>query len=183
MRNRSRLLRETIEVLKEAVGETMAVAVRFSPDDDEMKDGVQIVLSQNLEAWNVDEVELSCMYTERETMMKADAMVAGRSHRGGGYWGGRLLIFLEKALFEHFQIRHSFFHKASLAMQAPCVCCPDEKVQQQSHNLVRRLFAERPFVLEGLDESFANGHVHANGLDKLFLNTAVKLAGLLKHHA
>lgn len=43
VRNRSRLLRETIEVLKEAVGETMAVAVRFSPDDDEMKDGVPVV--------------------------------------------------------------------------------------------------------------------------------------------
>ncbi len=37
VQNRSRLLRETIEVLKEAVGETMAVAVRFSPDDDRMK--------------------------------------------------------------------------------------------------------------------------------------------------
>ncbi|MCP3675184.1 MAG: FAD-dependent oxidoreductase [Gammaproteobacteria bacterium] len=36
-KNRSRLLRETIEVLKEAVGETMAVAVRFSPDDGKMK--------------------------------------------------------------------------------------------------------------------------------------------------
>ncbi len=37
VQNRSRLLRETIEVLKEAVGETMAVAVRFSPDDDHMR--------------------------------------------------------------------------------------------------------------------------------------------------
>ena len=37
IKNRSRLLRETIEVLKDAVGETMAVAVRFSPDDDRMK--------------------------------------------------------------------------------------------------------------------------------------------------
>ena len=33
VQNRARLLRETIEVLKEAVGETMAVAVRFAPDD------------------------------------------------------------------------------------------------------------------------------------------------------
>jgi len=37
-KNRARLLKETIEVLKEAVGETMAVAVRFSPDDGHMKD-------------------------------------------------------------------------------------------------------------------------------------------------
>ena len=37
VQNRSRLLREIIEVLKDAVGETMAVAVRFSPDDDKMK--------------------------------------------------------------------------------------------------------------------------------------------------
>ncbi|NQY64495.1 MAG: FAD-dependent oxidoreductase [Alteromonadaceae bacterium] len=37
VKNRSRLLREIIEVLKDAVGETMAVAVRFSPDDDRMK--------------------------------------------------------------------------------------------------------------------------------------------------
>jgi dimethylamine/trimethylamine dehydrogenase len=36
--NRSRLLRETIEILKDAVGESMAVAVRFSPDDGVMKD-------------------------------------------------------------------------------------------------------------------------------------------------
>lgn len=43
VQNRSRLLKETIEVLKEAVGETMAVAVRLSPDDDEMKDGVPVV--------------------------------------------------------------------------------------------------------------------------------------------
>lgn len=39
VQNRARLLRETIDVLKEAVGETMAVAVRFAPDDDEMRDG------------------------------------------------------------------------------------------------------------------------------------------------
>lgn len=39
VRNRSRLLRETIEVLKEAVGETMAVAVRFATDDGWMKEG------------------------------------------------------------------------------------------------------------------------------------------------
>ncbi len=38
VQNRARLLRETIEVLKDAVGETMAVAVRFSPDDGLMKD-------------------------------------------------------------------------------------------------------------------------------------------------
>jgi dimethylamine/trimethylamine dehydrogenase len=37
VQNRARLLRETIEVLKEAVGETMAVAVRFAPDDGAMK--------------------------------------------------------------------------------------------------------------------------------------------------
>ncbi len=37
VKNRARLLTETIEVLKEAVGETMAVAVRFSPDDGIMK--------------------------------------------------------------------------------------------------------------------------------------------------
>ena len=33
VKNRSRLLREIIEVLKEAAGDKMAVAVRFSPDD------------------------------------------------------------------------------------------------------------------------------------------------------
>lgn len=37
IQNRARLLRETIEVLKDTVGETMAVAVRFSPDDGLMK--------------------------------------------------------------------------------------------------------------------------------------------------
>jgi dimethylamine/trimethylamine dehydrogenase len=37
VQNRARLLRETIEVLKDAVGETMAVAVRFAPDDGTMK--------------------------------------------------------------------------------------------------------------------------------------------------
>jgi len=37
VKNRARLLSETIEVLKDAVGETMAVAVRFSPDDGTMK--------------------------------------------------------------------------------------------------------------------------------------------------
>ncbi|WNC71973.1 FAD-dependent oxidoreductase [Thalassotalea psychrophila] len=37
VQNRSRLLRETIEVLKDTVGDTMAVAVRFSPDDERMK--------------------------------------------------------------------------------------------------------------------------------------------------
>ncbi|MCP4412920.1 MAG: FAD-dependent oxidoreductase [Gammaproteobacteria bacterium] len=37
VKNRARLLSETINVLKEAVGETMAVAVRFSPDDGKMK--------------------------------------------------------------------------------------------------------------------------------------------------
>ena len=39
VQNRARLLRETIEVLKDAVGETMAIAVRFAPDDDQMQDG------------------------------------------------------------------------------------------------------------------------------------------------
>jgi dimethylamine/trimethylamine dehydrogenase len=39
VKNRSRLLRETIEVLKEAVGETMAVAVRLATDDGWEKDG------------------------------------------------------------------------------------------------------------------------------------------------
>jgi len=38
VQNRARLLREIIEVLKDTVGETMAVAVRFSPDDDQIKD-------------------------------------------------------------------------------------------------------------------------------------------------
>ena len=38
VQNRARLLRETVDVLKEAVGETMAVAVRFAPDDDEVRD-------------------------------------------------------------------------------------------------------------------------------------------------
>lgn len=33
VQNRTRLLREIIEVLKDAVGDTMAVAVRFAPDD------------------------------------------------------------------------------------------------------------------------------------------------------
>lgn len=36
VQNRARLLRETIDVLKDAVGETMAVAVRFAPDDGTM---------------------------------------------------------------------------------------------------------------------------------------------------
>ena len=39
VQNRARLLRETVEVLKEAVGETMAIAVRFAPDDDEVREG------------------------------------------------------------------------------------------------------------------------------------------------
>ncbi len=39
VQNRARLLRETIDVLKEAVGETIAVAVRFAPDDGHMRDG------------------------------------------------------------------------------------------------------------------------------------------------
>ena len=39
VRNRARLLQETIEVLKEAVGETMAVAVRLATDDGWEKDG------------------------------------------------------------------------------------------------------------------------------------------------
>jgi dimethylamine/trimethylamine dehydrogenase len=39
VQNRARLLSETIDVLKEAVGETMAVAVRFAPDDGEIRDG------------------------------------------------------------------------------------------------------------------------------------------------
>lgn len=37
VKNRARLLTEVINVLKDAVGETMAVAVRFSPDDQRMK--------------------------------------------------------------------------------------------------------------------------------------------------
>ena len=36
VKNRSRLLREIIEVLKDAVGDKMAVAVRFSPDDNKL---------------------------------------------------------------------------------------------------------------------------------------------------
>ena len=36
VKNRSRLLCEIIEVLKDAVGDKMAVAVRFSPDDDQL---------------------------------------------------------------------------------------------------------------------------------------------------
>jgi len=36
VKNRSRLLREIIEVLKDAVGDKMAVAVRFSPDDGQL---------------------------------------------------------------------------------------------------------------------------------------------------
>ncbi len=42
VKNRARLLTETIEVLKEAVGETMAVAVRFSPDDGIMKNNTPV---------------------------------------------------------------------------------------------------------------------------------------------
>ena len=38
VKNRSRLLCEIIEVLKDAVGDKMAVAVRFSPDDDQLID-------------------------------------------------------------------------------------------------------------------------------------------------
>ncbi len=37
VQNRARLLKETIEVLKDTVGDTMAVAVRFSPDDGYME--------------------------------------------------------------------------------------------------------------------------------------------------
>lgn len=37
VQNRARLLREIIEVLKDAVGDTMAVAVRFAPDDGYLK--------------------------------------------------------------------------------------------------------------------------------------------------
>lgn len=37
VQNRSRLLREIVDVVKDAVGETMAVAIRFSPDDGYMK--------------------------------------------------------------------------------------------------------------------------------------------------
>lgn len=37
VQNRARLLREIIEVLKDAIGDTMAVAVRFAPDDGYMK--------------------------------------------------------------------------------------------------------------------------------------------------
>lgn len=39
VQNRSRLLKEVIEVLRDAVGDTMAVAVRFSPDDGAPIDG------------------------------------------------------------------------------------------------------------------------------------------------
>ena len=39
VQGRARLLRETIEVLKDAVGETMAVAVRFSTDDGLLRNG------------------------------------------------------------------------------------------------------------------------------------------------
>ena len=39
VKNRARLLRETIEVLKEAVGETMAIAVRIASDDGWTRDG------------------------------------------------------------------------------------------------------------------------------------------------
>jgi len=42
VKNRARLLTETIEVLKEAVGETMAVAVRFSPDDGRMRNNMPV---------------------------------------------------------------------------------------------------------------------------------------------
>lgn len=42
-KNRARLLSEIIEVLKDAVGQTMAVAVRMSPDDDLMENGVPVV--------------------------------------------------------------------------------------------------------------------------------------------
>ena len=43
VQNRARLLREIIEVLKDTVGETMAVAVRFSPDDDQIKDNKPVI--------------------------------------------------------------------------------------------------------------------------------------------
>ena len=42
IKNRSRLLCEIIEVLKEAVGDKMAVAVRFSPDDDQLINNIPV---------------------------------------------------------------------------------------------------------------------------------------------
>jgi len=40
-----------------------------------MKAGIEMVFSQNLEGWNGAHAELSCMYTEKETVLEADAMV------------------------------------------------------------------------------------------------------------
>jgi len=40
-----------------------------------MQAGVNLKFSQNLESYDGDNVELSCMYTERESILKADAVV------------------------------------------------------------------------------------------------------------
>jgi dimethylamine/trimethylamine dehydrogenase len=40
-----------------------------------MTAGVELVLSKNLESYDGHEVELSCMYTGRESVLQADAVV------------------------------------------------------------------------------------------------------------
>ena len=37
--------------------------------------GVELIFSKNLESYNGSEIGLSCMYTERESTLKADALV------------------------------------------------------------------------------------------------------------
>ena len=37
--------------------------------------GVQMIFSQNIQAYDGENIELSCMYTERASMLKADAIV------------------------------------------------------------------------------------------------------------
>jgi len=39
-----------------------------------MEAGVKLIFSQNLESYDGETIELSCMYTERESIIKADAV-------------------------------------------------------------------------------------------------------------
>jgi dimethylamine/trimethylamine dehydrogenase len=54
--------------------------------------GVQLVFSKNLESYDGREIELSCMYTERESTLKANAvvMVTARLRSAGTDCVGRL---------------------------------------------------------------------------------------------
>jgi dimethylamine/trimethylamine dehydrogenase len=50
-------------------------AEQFSVQRSLLKAGVELIFSKNLDSYDGREVELSCMYTERESMLKADAVV------------------------------------------------------------------------------------------------------------